>query len=134
MIVCRGYEHGMKSLLKCPQEGPIEGACCVVWRVWGVAHSNTPVCPPAATGVVLDYFEMWLCFMEKIFSYDGTVRGAHGIPEPKEDNGSDGAEKIERLEFHPVHFFMKAQRVCVCVCVCVCAQCTHSPIPLLHRS
>ena len=78
------------------------------------------VAPPHCSdpGVVLDYFEMWLCFMEKIFSYDGTVRGAHNIPEPKEENGAEGGEKMERLEFHPVHFFMKAQRVCgVCVWV-----------------
>ena len=54
--------------------------------------------------------------MEKIFSYDGTVRGAHNIPEPKEDNGAEGEDKMERLEFHPVHFFMKAQRVRVWVC------------------
>ena len=54
--------------------------------------------------------------MEKIFSYDGTVRGAHNIPEPKEENEAEGEDKMERLEFHPVHFFMKAQRVRVWVC------------------
>ena len=79
------YEIGLRSLEQCPQEGPVEG-------------------------VVLDYFEMWLCTMEKIFCYDGSVRGAHEIPDMR-DGLNEENKDLANFKFNSIFFFIKCQRV-----------------------